>query len=44
MTNVKKVVLPFFEKYINRSAVESTVLAGGLFNVMPRTGQVSKYN
>ena len=43
MTNVTKVVRPFFEKYINRSSVETTILSGALFNVMPRSGQVSIY-
>ncbi|CAF2773164.1 unnamed protein product [Rotaria sp. Silwood2] len=38
MTNVTKVIRPFFEKYINRSSVESTVLFGPLLNVMPRSG------
>ncbi|CAF4899657.1 unnamed protein product, partial [Rotaria sp. Silwood1] len=38
MTNVTKVIRPFFEKYVNRSSVESTVLSGALFNVMPRSG------
>jgi hypothetical protein len=41
MTNVTKVVRPFFEKYVNRSMVESSILAGALFNVMPVSGQVS---
>jgi hypothetical protein len=40
MTSPTKVVKPFFERYINRASVESTVLAGALFNVMPRSGQV----
>ena len=43
MTNVKKVIRPFYEKYLNRSAVQSTVLSGALFNVMPQNGQVSAY-
>ncbi len=41
MTNVTKVVKPFFDGYLNRSTVESNVLAGALFNVMPLSGQVS---
>jgi hypothetical protein len=41
MTNVTKVVRPYFEKYLDRSAIEPNVLAGALFNVMPRAGQVS---
>ena len=40
MTNVTKVVRPIFEKYLARSAVESTILSGALFNVMPRSGRV----
>ena len=40
MTNVTKVTKPFFERFLNRSIVESNVLAGALFSVMPRPGQV----
>jgi hypothetical protein len=41
MTNVTKVVRPFFERYINRSMIQPNILAGALFNVMPRDGLVS---
>jgi hypothetical protein len=41
MANVTKVTRPYFEKFINRTSVEATVLAGTMFNVMPRPGQVS---
>jgi len=44
MTNVTKVIRPFFEGYIDRSMVEPTILSGALFNVMPRNGLVSIYN
>jgi hypothetical protein len=44
MTNVTKVVRPFFERFINRSTIETTVLSGAIFNVMPRTGQVNIEN
>ncbi len=44
MTNVTKVIRPFFENYINRSAVEPNILAGALLNVMPLSGQVRIYN
>jgi hypothetical protein len=44
MTNVTKVVRPFFEKYVNRSMVEPNILSGALFNVMPRNGLVSVYH
>jgi len=39
MANVTKVTRPFFEKYINRTSIETTVLSGAIFNVMPRPGQ-----
>ncbi|CAF1455374.1 unnamed protein product [Adineta ricciae] len=42
MTNVTKVVRPIFEKYLDRSAVESTILSGALFNVMPRRGRTEE--
>ncbi|CAF1254910.1 unnamed protein product [Rotaria sordida] len=38
MANVTKVIRPFFEKYLNPASVETSVLTGGLFNVMPRSG------
>lgn len=44
MTNVTKVVRPFFEKYINRTSVETNILSGALLNVMPRNGQVNIFN
>ncbi|UJR36372.1 hypothetical protein I4U23_029096 [Adineta vaga] len=42
MTNVTKVVRPIYEKYLNKAAVESTILSGALFNVMPRNGQTEE--
>jgi len=44
MTNVTKVVRPFFEKIVNKSMVEPNIIDGPLFNVMPRDGLVSIYN
>lgn len=44
MTNVTKVVKPFYEGYLDRSAVEANILSGALFNVRPRSGQVRIYN
>ncbi|CAF1123267.1 unnamed protein product [Didymodactylos carnosus] len=36
MVNVKKVIRPFFEKYIDRSMIDSQFLTGGVFNVNPK--------
>jgi hypothetical protein len=44
MTNVTKVVRPFDERYIDRSAIDSNFLSGALLNVMPLAGRVSRYN
>ena len=40
MTDVTKVVQPFVEGYINPSMVETDILDGAFFNVMPVSGQV----
>jgi hypothetical protein len=41
MANIKRSVQPFFEGYINISAVEENMLDGPLFSITPRSGQVS---
>jgi hypothetical protein len=41
MANVKRMVKPFFDGYINISMVEKNILSGPLFSVTPRQGQVS---
>ena len=41
MSNVKKIIRPFFEKYIDPSMVEQNLIVGGQFSVIPRKGQVS---
>ncbi|CAF3854318.1 unnamed protein product, partial [Rotaria sp. Silwood1] len=38
MTKVKRVIRPFVDKYLNKKSVETSILSGALFNVMPRTG------
>ncbi|CAF1300171.1 unnamed protein product [Rotaria magnacalcarata] len=42
MTNVTKVTRPFYEKYVNRSSVDSNILSGALFNVMPNSGKTEE--
>ncbi|CAM4899115.1 unnamed protein product [Rotaria socialis] len=42
MTNVTKVTRPFYEKYLNRSSVDSNILSGALFNVMPNSGNTEE--
>ncbi|CAF1537915.1 unnamed protein product [Rotaria sp. Silwood1] len=45
MTNVTGVIRPFFEKYLSPTSVETNLLSGALFNVMPKRGLTRKvYN
>ncbi|CAF4039061.1 unnamed protein product, partial [Rotaria sordida] len=45
MGNVTGVIRPFFEKYLSPTAVETNLLSGALFNVMPKHGLTKKvYN
>ncbi|CAF1300421.1 unnamed protein product [Rotaria sp. Silwood1] len=38
MSNIKKIIRPFFEKYINISMIEENIIFGGQFSVTPREG------
>jgi hypothetical protein len=40
MTNIIRLIQPFFDGYINRTKVEDNILDGPLFSVTPRVGQV----
>jgi hypothetical protein len=42
MSNVKQIIQPFFEQYIDPSMVEKHIIVGGQFSVIPRAGQVSQ--
>ncbi len=42
MSNVKQIIRPFFEQYIDPSMVEQNLIVGGQFSVIPREGQVSQ--
>ncbi|CAF3049475.1 unnamed protein product [Rotaria sp. Silwood2] len=45
MANVTGVIRPFFEKYLSPTSVETNLLSGALFNVMPKRGLTRKvYN
>ncbi|CAF0874983.1 unnamed protein product [Rotaria sordida] len=39
MTNIVRVIQPFREGYINRSAVEDNILDGPIFSLTPRSGE-----
>ncbi len=42
MSNVKQIIQPFVEQYIDPSMVENHIIVGGQFSVIPRQGQVSQ--
>ncbi|CAF4933941.1 unnamed protein product, partial [Rotaria sp. Silwood1] len=42
MSNVKQIIRPFFEKYIDPSMVEENIIVGGQFSVIPREGQTQQ--
>jgi len=42
MSNVKQIIRPFFEQYIDLSMVEEHMIIDGRLSVIPREGQVSQ--
>jgi hypothetical protein len=40
MSNVKQIIQPFVEQYIDPSMVEKHIIVGGQFSVIPRQGYV----
>ncbi len=42
MSNVKQIIQPFVEQYIDPSMVKKHIIVGGQFSVIPRQGYVSQ--